>query len=353
MKHQRRIVFATAFLVVAGAALFFCLRSRKEPAWQGKTYSQWLAEFRQAKVRHRQPIQTFMMPAGSSKFVPTTGYYDDIDGLLRDPVADSLRAIGTNIVPFLIAEIRHEDNYLIRTYRDLYWKFPTAVQRLVPRPSAGRDDIRVDAALALTALKADAAAAVPTVFRAFATAKPYARVGFQESLRRLPFDDAALDAALDTLFKRRDLLTAVSLVNQFGVRNLNSVRILTNAVFSTNAPLSEAAFAQLRYCRRYQAFVLPGLRESLKSGDQAARWNTASTLELYESDAAEAIPELVAALKSDDGELRYRAARALEAIGTNALPAARALTSATNDSNVMVQRASTRALNNLKAGMNQ
>jgi hypothetical protein len=352
MKHQHRFVIAAALALIIGTVLVLCLWPRKKPTWQGKTYSQWFAEFREAKVRHRQSVQSFGMPAGSSKFVPTTGYYDDIDGLLRDPVADSLRAMGTNILPFLTDEIRHEDNYVIRTYRDLYWKFPTGIKRLAPGPSSGRDEIRVDAALALTALRADAAPAVPTVYRAFATARPYARGGFQESLRRLPFDDAALDAALDTLVRRRDLSSAVSLVNQFGVRNLNSVRILTNAVFSTNAPASDAAFAQLRYCRRYHAFVLPTLREAVKTGDQAARWHAASTLELYEAEAAEALPELVAALRSDDGELRYRAARALEAIGTNALPAAQALASATNDSSVMVQRAAARAVSNLKKDAN-
>jgi HEAT repeat protein len=194
---------------------------------------------------------------------------------------------------------------------------------------------------------------VSAVFHAYTTARSWSRHGFDESLRRLPIDVPAYDAALKTLVKRGEIADAVSLIAQFGVRNLNSVQVLTNAICSTNVLPTEAAFGQLRYCRRYKSFVLPALKHALKNGNQASRLNAVSTLECYEADAVEAIPELVAALKSEDGELRYRAARALESMGPTALPAVQALTSATNDSSVMVQRVATRVLNNLKKDTDQ
>jgi HEAT repeat protein len=53
---------------------------------------------------------------------------------------------------------------------------------------------------------------------------------------------------------------------------------------------------------------------------------------------------LTAALRDPDEQVRYGAARALEAIGSAAASAIPALKQATNDSSVMVQRASARAL---------
>jgi HEAT repeats len=353
MKRPRRLTIAAALLLLVGMGLFLCLRPRKEPTWQGKTYSQWFAEFRQAKVRRRQTSQSWIMLPSSSKPVLSAGYYDDIDGLLRDPAADALRAMGTNIVPLLVAEIRHEDSGLLQVYRKLYFKLPVPLKRVAPNPPAGRDEIRGDAALALAALRGDAGAAVPPLFQAFATAAPAARMQFQESLHRLPFDSTAFDAALQTLVKRGEIFFAVSTIARFGVWNPSTARVLTNAVFSTNAPASEVALGQLRYFRRYSAFVLPALRLALKSSNQQVRWAAATVLESYESDAAGALPELLDALKSEDDETRYRATRVLDSIGTNALAAAPALRAATNDSSVMVQRRATRALNNLKAGANE
>lgn len=350
MKHQRRFVTATALVLCAATALFLCLRTRKEPTWQGKTYSQWFAEFRQAKMRHRQTTQSWMMMPGSSKFTLATGYYDDIEGLLRDPSADALRAMGTNIVPFLVAEIRHEDSGLLKVYRSWYFKPSFPLKRFAPKPPVSRDEIRGDASLALAALRRDAAAAVPAVFQAFATATPMARIQFEESLRRLPFDSIAFDAALQTMVKRGETYPAVSAIARFGVWNPNTARILTNAVFSTNAPTTEAALGQLRYCRRYAALALPALRLALTSSNQQTRWSVASLLEAYGSDAAEALPDLIQASKSDDDEMRYRAVRAIESMGTNALAAALALAVATNDSSIIVRSRAARILQNLKEG---
>jgi len=348
MKHPRRLIIAAALVLLVGTGLFLCLRPRREPTWQGKTYSQWFAEFRQAKVRHRQNSQAWIMSPGSPKPIPTTGYYDDFDGLLRDPAADALRAMDTNIVPFLTAEVRREDSIWVQSYQYCYSKFPRPIKRIAPGFPQGRNDIRIDASLALAALGTNAASAVPAIFRAYATARPWSRHAFDESLRRLPLDIAAYDAALETLVKRGELFDAVSLVGQFGIRTTNSLRAMTNAVLCSQPQASEAATSQLSSCRRYAAYVLPALREALKNGSSRETCQfAASTLESYGEEAAEAVPELVEALKSRDGELRYRAARALESIGTNAFPAVPALLNARNDTNEMVQKVVTRTLNKL------
>jgi hypothetical protein len=352
MKRPRRLITAAALALLVGMGLYLWLRPRAEPSWHGKTYTQWFAEFRQAKVRLRRTSQSWVIPPGSRHPV-ATGYYDDIDGLLFDPSADALRAMGTNIVPLLVAEIRHEDGGLLQGYRKLYFRLPIPLKRVMPDPPAGRDEIRGDAALALAALRADATAAVPPLFQAFATAGPVARMQFEESLHRLSFDSTAFDAALQTLVKRGEIHIAVSAIARFGIWNPSTACVLTNALFSTNVFANDAALSQLRYFRRCSAFVLPALRVALKSSNVQLRWSAASVLESYESDAAGALPEILEALKSEDDETRYRAARLLESIGTNAMAAAPALSAATNDSSIMVQRAAARALKNLKAGANE
>lgn len=281
-----------------------------------------------------------------------TNYIDDTDALLSDSSANALRKLGTNIIPVLTAEIRRGDPKWQPVYAQLFHKLPVSIRRIVPNPPVIRDEIRADAALALTLLRSEAAPAWPTIFEAFATASPFARHNFEESLRKIPVEPVVFDAAIDSLVRRGDLSLAVSVIGQFGAWRPNSMRVLTNAILSTNVVAAEAALSQLRYNRRFAPFVLPALRTAVTNSNLGLCVSVVNVLESYGEDASAALPELVVTLKSSDRELRYRAARAIENLGRNALPAVPALVAARSDSNEMVQRVVTRTLENLNSAIN-
>jgi hypothetical protein len=355
MKRRRILIAICSLTLVSGVSLIFCLWPCKEPVWNGKACSQWFAEFRRAKVRHRQASMSVYQiiaprtPNGTPRFVMGTNYFDDTEGLRYDTAADGLRALGTNIIPILTAEIRRGDPKWLPTYAKLFSRLPASIQRIVPNPPTSRDEVRGDAALALTLLRSDAAPAWPTIFEAYFTASPFARYRFEESLRKIPVEPVVFDAALDSTVRRGDLSLAVSMIGKFGASGPNSMRILTNAILSTNQAACEAALSQLRNHRWFAPFVVPALRTALTNSSPAVCISVVNVLESYERDASEALPELVDSLKSADRELRYYAARTIENLGTNALPAVPALLAARNDPNEMVQRVVTRTLNKLNS----
>jgi hypothetical protein len=352
MKRRRLLVAISSLALVSAISLTIYLWPRKEPVWNGKTCSQWFAEFRRAKVRYQRTSVYFVhVPTSTPGYLrlqATTNYFDDTEALLRDSAADALRAMGTNIIPVLCREIRRGDPKWLPSYSKFFYKVPRSLQRFVPNPPKSRDEIRGDAALALTLQRAEAAPAWPALFDAFLEAPtPYLRFRLGDTLRNIPVDPVVLDAGLDSLVRHGELSEAVQMIGQFGAWRINSLRILTNAILSTNIVAREAALSQLRYHRHFAPFVLPALRTALTNGNSSYPFciSAADVLESYEGDASEALPELVIVLKSSDRELRYHATRAIESLGTNALPAFPALLDARSDTNEMVQRVVTRTLN--------
>src|SRR5262245_43999686 len=101
MKRRRLAIALCLLATVSVAVLYVRLKARKEPVWQGKTCSEWFAEFRRAKVRYRQAgiavVSQIIAPAsgrGPPRFVWGTNYFDDTDRLMRDSAADGIRALG-------------------------------------------------------------------------------------------------------------------------------------------------------------------------------------------------------------------------------------------------------------------
>src|SRR5262249_17786817 len=149
---RRLLIVLCSLALVVGVSLTIYLWPRKEPVWNGKTCSQWFAEFRGAKVKYRRSTIYFMNAPSSTpgyfRLQQSTNYWDDTDALLRDSAADALKAMGTNIIPILSREIRRGDPKWIPSYTKLFFKVPPSLQRFVPNPPKSRDEIRGDAALA-------------------------------------------------------------------------------------------------------------------------------------------------------------------------------------------------------------
>jgi hypothetical protein len=304
------------------------------------------------KVRYPANFRPVVVTAGKTRapFTEITAYYDDIDGLLRDPTANALRAMDTNALPFLVAEFNRGDSAWAAGYRRFYWGLPLSLRKRAPSPPMPRESIRSDAALALAALGPAAIPAVPAIIEVFGTEPQLRRMpGLQESLRRLPRAPDAFDQVLQDLCRQRELMDAVQTVQDFHLISLEAARVLTNAVSSTNSAARTLAVRQFPRMRHHAALVLPALIAALGNSDTATRQSVATVLESFVAEAASALPALVSALRAEDGELRYLAARAIESMSTNAIPAVPALTAAINDTNVMVQRVAVRTLKNLES----
>ena len=348
--RRRILILSGVLLLLLSCVVAVRWRQSHEPVWQGKTVSEWFVEFRKARPRHRHAVTVFVPSGfkGGTNLLPQVAYSENIDELLRDPAANGLRALGTNAVPFLEAEVRRGDSLWARSYRSLLQTMPSGIRTHVPAAPPGRDAIRADAALALAALGTNGAAGIPAILEAYTEPIDAVRWEYGQSLKRLPTQPADFDAILAG-FHGTNVVGAVATIRELEICTAAAARILTNAVFTGSMGQAQALL-QLHYFRSQARVVLPALSLALKSSDRQTREGAARVLRTFGPDARGALPALIEALTDGDDELRYQSACAMEEMGTNALPAVDALIRATNDPSVMVQRAATRALGNLRRG---
>jgi len=91
------------------------LASPREPAYQGKTLSEWIAPF------CRQTAKGLDAPGGPQHFEEL------------EPVRDAVRQIGTNALRSLIGRLNHRESGLHRRLRQLAEKQPYAALRRFSR----------------------------------------------------------------------------------------------------------------------------------------------------------------------------------------------------------------------------
>jgi hypothetical protein len=95
-------VLVIGIAVVISGVVYFA--SPREPTYEGKTLSEWIAPF------CRQTAKGLDEPAGPQHFQEL------------EPVRNAVRQIGTNAVPFLIAQLNHRESALHREVRKLLEK---------------------------------------------------------------------------------------------------------------------------------------------------------------------------------------------------------------------------------------
>jgi hypothetical protein len=377
MRGRGRVALAAAAVVVVAIVVAGMIRRPSPPTWKGKTAEEWFKEFRRAgggpqttppgaifsvmpgpnnpwaltgpfppgtvrwvrTVNGRQVI-TFSVPPGTLR----PGFYYSPEEMLRDPSADGLRGLGTNASIFLEGELKRKDLPLAGTYARLYPKAPAVLRKVLPAPSEPSSRVRRDAAIALAVLGTNAWPAAPSFIRAVKMATVPDWNHFRVALSRISFPAETWDPVLEYFSKEGNDYSAMELVQSTQSRTWTAFKVVTNAFFSTNISAAGAAFYQAGDFKGMAEPVVRALVRAFKSGDSARRELSAMALKRLEEQAVSAIPEMIEALKNRNDDVRYEAARVLEVMGTNALPAAEALRRATNDSSVMVQRASRRAL---------
>jgi hypothetical protein len=121
MRKRLRIAFAMVSLAILGWLGWHALRP-PEPSYQGRRLSEWLDEYNQA------------------------GRLDKTES-----VSEAIRAMGTNSLPFLLANIKHTYSPLEQTFFKVVRK-----QHLVKLPFYGKDPYRTTSILALSALGSNA-----------------------------------------------------------------------------------------------------------------------------------------------------------------------------------------------------
>ncbi|HSU54354.1 MAG TPA: HEAT repeat domain-containing protein, partial [Candidatus Dormibacteraeota bacterium] len=170
MKRRRVIVLCVIVTLLAVVAIFAL--PRREPAYQGKTLSQWMREANLGVWPRESPV-----------------------------AADSaIGQIGTNGFPVVSELLRSHDSAIKSRFLALYYK-----QSLFRFPVTTQNDCHARALAACWALGAEAKPLVPEVGNALTRMDPYLRPAFENWLQSLgPDADAAVPALLVVLQDRND-----------------------------------------------------------------------------------------------------------------------------------------------------
>jgi HEAT repeat protein len=296
---------AASAVVVVGGLLYSTLQPR-QPRYLGKTSAQWFHEFQQAATNHWTTV--VFTPSG-------TGRSLDLTGLMREPAAAGLRALGTNAAIYLGHQYARREGVLALTYMKLYFRLPASMRGFLPKPPSPRSFVRMELGWALQALGPDASASAPSLIAALRSNDRFVMGSTLGLLRGLEYDAHALDPLLEDWSKQGRYTNVVMAVAELKVRTTVAARCLARG---------------------------------LSAAEPAVRRSCVDELGHFEAAGAPELMTLTAALRDPDEQVRYGAARALEAIGSAAASAIPALRQATNDSSVMVQRASARALRGMQ-----
>jgi hypothetical protein len=143
MRTHRRKLLLAALLVLGIAAIILgiaYLGSPREPSYEGKTLSAWIAPF------CRQTTTNLDAPAGPQHFEEL------------QPTRRAVSQIGTNALPFLIARLNHRESAFHRSLRELSGKQPLLGLRLNDPRGA-----RIRAIRALAILGPAARPAIPSL----------------------------------------------------------------------------------------------------------------------------------------------------------------------------------------------
>ncbi|HTA29647.1 MAG TPA: HEAT repeat domain-containing protein [Candidatus Cybelea sp.] len=244
-----------------------------EPSYRGRRLSEWLDEYNRAG----SPDKT-------------------------GPVSEAIRAMGTNSLPFLLANMEHSDSPLSRKFFSLVQK-----QNWVKLPVHEPDSYRLPSIMAPSALGSNAAPIFPNLLR------------FSENASNCAWGASALLAigpsSIPTLAK----------LCQSENEAVRSEAALTIATLKAghgffwawqNAPMSSGGVVLILPSATFN--VVAELLELLANPDPAVRRASADAIRSYGSPfdqiADWAVKPLVKALKDPDAAVRLSAGQALTAI---------------------------------------
>jgi len=143
---RRKWVIGAAAVAVITVIVVAAWPGEKEPEYQGKKLSEWMA----VPVPRQEMYLRWVILAS------------------REDVAEAIRHIGTNALPYLVKSLHYEETAkwrmnLYRTYSKLpdWSRMAWVTKKLVPNPERGPRA----AVSAFNVLRAEAAPAIPALFR--------------------------------------------------------------------------------------------------------------------------------------------------------------------------------------------
>jgi hypothetical protein len=158
VKHPRRL-FKWLFLGIVLVALFFYVTRSREPAYQGRSLSEWAAE-----------LHTSGGPPG---FIDYRLLAEDIG---PKDACEAIRRIGPAAVPFLIKDLQARPSKLAVVFGSALRVFPSVSEQLMG-PTSTMEEARWRAALALHLLGAAAKPALPVATSLLVTTNSYTYAG--------------------------------------------------------------------------------------------------------------------------------------------------------------------------------
>ncbi len=308
MKRLRQLLVFGVLLLAFGALLFGLVRHSRQPTYEGRTVAQWFQELLKAK---HQFFKSVPLRFDTPNQVLTIL---DTEALRNNQAANALRNFGTNAAVYFAEEMCRRDPIWAPKYRSLLFKLPPRLRKLAPSAPPSEYIRSSEAALGLSVLGHDAAAAAPILIDGLKNCDSIKLASVINALKPLSFKPTDFDTALERMAQRGQITNVVRIVTELSIRTPTAVRIMAKA---------------------------------LSSGDSATKQSAVTQLERFGTDAAAALPELTMALADTNDEVRYKAACALANLGTNAQPAFQELNRATNDTSTVVRGAANRALRNL------
>lgn len=315
---------------IAVAVFMLCGDSTvDEPRYRDKAVGVWFREYAYgsnpptpsgtiAVLRDGRKVN-FLFPVGTVGFSTGPGGITNLTQIVRfehvpargDPALEALKELGSNAVPYLTSKLGV--GLLDSSYERVFTNLPSSFQRSIPDPIQKRF-YRFRAIHVLGELGTKADAATPALLNLLTQSDPSLRRAAIHSLNRIHPNRKEVGVVLFTLGSKGRFADAIEIGQQTDWEGEEAVRL----------------FASL-----------------LKSPDVSMRRNAIALIEHKDVGARPALPELIEAINDSDSEVRYMAVRAVEAIGDRSPRTIKALRMSLQDTNVMVQNASRRALSKI------
>lgn len=277
--RQARGILSIGFLLVLLVALAFFLLKPREPSYQGKPMSVWLA---------RAPANRLSSYPGGNE----------------SEVAEAIQHIGTNAIPTLLHYAAAKDTRLMKFFLKMNEK-----ESLVPRPYYSQEDKHAMAERGFAILGPDAKSGVPALVALMGNKDDSVRLDAVFCLGRI--GPAAKDAIPDLIkeFQREEASTnnehaAAYALGQIGPAANTAVPIITAAL--TNGPVYCRATKQAALIKMQAASISPFV-EQLKDASNFTQWvYTWMVVFQCGTNAGPAVPVLVPLLDNTNIGIRLR-----------------------------------------------
>lgn len=305
-----RILFA-GFLILGIAGLItgiVYLVSPREPKYQGKTLSEWIAPF------CRRTAKGLDAPGGPQHFEEL------------QPVRQAVTQIGTNALPFLIARLNYRESGLHKEARQLMDKVPFPGLRLTDPNVSKIRAIRAlanlgrDARPALPALKAQLIDAILSEHAVYALSDMGAE-GMRAMMEQYTNVPAAVRLQITmTILSPTSIYRGEPMASKgMGESIENLVEGLSWVAQQSKSPFRTVAINRLRELRTRASSAVPALVTLLDDPNLSVRQSAIRALGEIGAQPELVVPALTNLLTASDLGTQMAAASALRAFGYNVL----------------------------------